>query len=95
MTTSSSETERAVPEMDAWRMQVKAIETPEDMMLFLHDLGDHAADDRGLYCFEDRAGALAAMALGFAGDQSGEHLREVAVALLVALSWDGESIDIE
>ena len=99
MTTSSTSetgtTEPVIPKMDIWRERVKAIETTKDMLLFLHDLSEHATDERDFYCFEDRDGIFGAIGIAFAGDQGAEHLREVAVALLVALSWDGEPIDAE
>ena len=94
-TNKTAATEQVGPEMDLWSERVKAIETPEDMTTFLQDLGEHATDDPDLYCFDDRDGIFGAMGFAFAGNQSGKHLREVAVALLVAISWDGEPIDVE
>lgn len=93
--TSSSTDDTVAPEMDLWRERVKDIETPRDMIIFLHDLRDHSIWDPAFYCFEDRDGIFGAIGIAFAGDQGAEHLREVAVALLVALSWDGEPIDAE
>ena len=65
------------------------------MLLFLHDLGDHATDEPHLYCFQDRDGIFNAMGYAVEAGHSAEHLREVAVALLVALSWGGQPIDVE
>ena len=99
MTTSSTSetgtTEPVIPKMDIWRERVKAIETTKDMLLFLHDLSEHATDERDFYCFEDRDGIFGAMCGAVAVGDNTEDLREVAVALLVALSWDGEAIDLE
>mgnify|MGYP007046922748 CR=1 FL=1 len=99
MTTSSTSdtgtTEPVAPELDIWRERVKAIETTKDMLLFIHDLSEHATDERDFYWFEDRDGIFGAMCGAVAAGDNAEDLREVAVALLVALSWDGEAIDLE
>ena len=98
MTTSTENepgtAEQAVPEMDVWREQVIAIETPEDMYCFLIDIRHHYAADPHFYCDNDLGGTLVAIASAFLGEMDGTRLREVAVSVLTALSWNGEEIAI-
>ena len=99
MTTPSTSTtgtiKQAVPEMDCWREQVSAIDGPATMSLFLDDLSDHVSEEPDFYNHDDLAGTLCAMACAFSRELSAKQFREVAVMLLVALSWDGKEIEVE
>ena len=93
-TSTTSTIKQAVPEMDCWREQVSAIDGPDAMFDFLAELCRHVAEEPEAYNHEDLAGVLGALSCAFWGDLNAPQLRASAVMLLVALSWDGEAIDI-